>query len=290
MNYRHAYHAGNFADVVKHAALALVLARLSAKDTPFRVLDTHAGIGLYDLSADEAARTGEWLGGIGRVLEAPFAPNVAALLAPWLAAVARVNGLTSVEHLTAERLAVYPGSPLVIRAGLRRDDRAIVTELHPADAATLADLFAGDARLKVIELDGWFALKSFLPFKERRGLVVIDPPFEKAGEFDRLTRGLVVATGRFATGVYMVWHPIKDLRDLARWRADLKATGLRRILTVDFAVAAPTASGPLTACGLTFVNPPWKLDEDLATLLPPLVERLAVGPGASARVDWLSPE
>lgn len=290
MNYRHAFHAGNFADVVKHAVLAQVLARLALKPTPFRVLDTHAGIGLYDLSTDEAARTGEWLGGIGRVLAAPFAPAVAALLEPWLAAVARVNGLTSVAHLTNERLAFYPGSPLVIRAGLRHDDRAIVTELHPADAATLAATFAGDARLKVVELDGWLALKSFLPFKERRGLVVIDPPFEKPGEFDRLTRGLVAANRRFATGTCLVWHPIKDLRELARWRADLKATGLRRILTADFAIAAPTAEGSLTACGLTLVNPPWRLDEDLATMLPPLVARLAVGPGAAARVDWLVPE
>jgi 23S rRNA (adenine2030-N6)-methyltransferase len=142
----------------------------------------------------------------------------------------------------------------------------------------------------VVELDGWLALKSFLPFKERRGLVVIDPPFEKPGEFDRLTRGLVQATKRFATGAYLIWHPIKDARELARWRADLKATGLRRILTVDFAIAAPAAEGPLTACGLTLVNPPWKVDEDLAAMLPPLVERLALGRGAAARIDWLVPE
>ena len=181
MNYRHAFHAGNFADVVKHAALARILVHLAAKPTPFRVLDTHAGIGLYDLSGDPAERTGEWRDGIGRVLAAPFPAPVAALLEPWLAAVARVNGLTSPDHLTPERLAVYPGSPLVIRAGLRPGDHAVVTELHPADAATLADLFAGDARLQVVELDGWLALKSFLPFKERRGAVVIDPPFEQPG-------------------------------------------------------------------------------------------------------------
>lgn len=290
MNYRHAFHAGNFADVVKHAALARILVHLAAKATPFRVLDTHAGIGLYDLSGDEASRTGEWRDGIGRVLAAPFEAPVAELLAPWLDAVARVNGLTSPAHLTAERLAVYPGSPLVTRAGLRRDDRAVVTELHPADARTLAELFAGDARLKVVELDGWLALKSFLPFKERRGLVVIDPPFEKPGEFDRITRGLIEATRRFAGGTYLIWHTIKDLRDLARWREDLKATGLRRLLTADFAVAAPSADGPLTACGLTILNPPWKLADELATMLPPLAERLAIGPGAEARVDWLVPE
>ncbi len=290
MNYRHAFHAGNFADVVKHAALARILVHLAAKPTPFRVLDTHAGIGLYDLSGDPAERTGEWRDGIGRVLAAPFPAPVAALLEPWLAAVARVNGLTSPDHLTPERLAVYPGSPLVIRAGLRPGDHAVVTELHPADAATLADLFAGDARLKVVELDGWLALKSFLPFKERRGAVVIDPPFEQPGEFDRLTRGLVAATRRFAGGIYLIWHPIKDRADLARWHADLVATGIRRILAVDFAVAASRADGPLVACGLTIVNPPWKLAEELSLLLPALVERLAIGPGAAARVEWLVPE
>lgn len=290
MNYRHAYHAGNFADVVKHATLARILTHLAAKETPFRVLDTHAGIGLYDLADDPAERTGEWRDGIGRILAQPFPAPVAALLEPWLAAVARVNGLTIPDHLTPERLSVYPGSPLVIRAGLRYGDHAVVTELHPDDARTLADLFAGDSRLKVVELDGWLALKSFLPFKERRGVVVIDPPFEELDEFERLTRGLVAAIKRFAGGVYLIWHPIKDRAELARWREDLVATGIRRILTVDFAVATPHAKGGLTACGLVVVNPPWKLAEELAILLPALVERLAIGPGAAARVDWLVPE
>ena len=290
MNYRHAFHAGNFADVVKHAVLARILVHLAAKDTPFRVLDTHAGIGLYDLAGESAARTGEWHDGIGRVLAEPFPAPVAALLAPFLAAVARVNGLTTADRLDPAHLAVYPGSPLVIRAGLRPGDHAVATELHPDDAAVLADLFAGDARLKVVELDGWLALKSFLPFKERRGLVLIDPPFEQPGEFERLTRGLVAATRRFAGGIYMIWHPIKDHGEIARWRRDLVETGIRKILTVDVAVAAPEAKGALTACGLTIVNPPWMLTEELAVMLPPLVARLAIGPGARSAVDWLVPE
>lgn len=290
MNYRHAFHAGNFADVVKHAALARILARLAQKETPFRVLDTHAGIGLYDLAGLEAEKTGEWRDGIGRVLAAPFAPPVAALLEPWLAAVARVNGLTSPAHLTPTNLATYPGSPLVARAGLRRGDHAVFTELHPADAARLADLFAGDGRVRVVELDGWLALKSFLPFKERRGLVVVDPPFEKPGEFDRLTRGLVEATRRFAHAVYLLWYPIKDRREVARWHDALAATGLRRLLAVDFAVAEPRPDGPLTACGLVIHNPPWKLDEDLAALVPALCDRLALDASASADLRWIVPE
>ena len=188
MNYRHAFHAGNFADVLKHAVLARVLVLLARKETPFRVLDTHAGIGLYDLSAPEAEKTGEWRGGIGRILAAPFPEPVAHLLEPWLTAVASACGSTRPEHLDPTRLPRYPGSPLVVRSGLRREDRATVVELHPDDAATLGELFAGDARVKVVELDGWLALKSFLPFKERRGLVLIDPPFEKEGEFERIVR------------------------------------------------------------------------------------------------------
>ncbi|MDK9695040.1 MAG: 23S rRNA (adenine(2030)-N(6))-methyltransferase RlmJ [Siculibacillus sp.] len=290
MNYRHAFHAGNFADVLKHAVLARILVHLAAKPTPFRVLDTHAGIGLYDLSGDEAGRTGEWEGGIGRIVAAPFPEPVARLLEPWLGAVASAVGLTRPEHLTAARLTRWPGSPLVIRSGLRHDDRATVVELHPADAATLADLFAGDARVKVVELDGWMAVKSFLPFKERRGLVLIDPPFEKEGEFERIVAGLVQAVKRFATGTYLIWHPIKGRRALTHFHEAVTATGIRRVMAVELATAAIRADGPLTANGLLIVNPPWKLAEELDVLLPALADRLATGPGASAGWRWLVPE
>ncbi len=290
MNYRHAFHAGNFADVLKHAVLARILVHLAAKPAPFRVLDTHAGIGLYDLDDARAGRTREWEDGIGRIVAAPFPDPIARLLAPWLTAVASAVGLTRPDHLSPERLTRYPGSPLVVRSGLRRDDRATVVELHPADAASLAELFAGDARVKVIELDGWLALKSFLPFKERRGLVVVDPPFEKPGEFDRIVAGLVQATRRFATATYLVWHPIKDRRELDRFHDALVATGIRRMMAVELATAAIRADGPLTANGLVIVNPPWTLADDLDLLLPALADRLATGPGAGASWRWLVPE
>ena len=290
MNYRHAFHAGNFADVLKHAVLARILVHLAAKPAPFRVLDTHAGIGLYDLAGPQADRTGEWRDGIGRILAAPFPPAVAALVEPWLTAVASAVGRTRAEHLLATAPSRYPGSPLIVRSGLRRDDRATVVELHPGDAAALAELFAGDARVKVVELDGWLALKSFLPFKERRGLVVVDPPFEKPGEFDRIVTGLVQATRRFATATYLVWHPIKDRRDLERFHEALVATGIRRVMTVELATAALRADGPLVANGLVVVNPPWKLAEELDVMLPALAERLATGPGAAASWRWLVPE
>jgi 23S rRNA (adenine2030-N6)-methyltransferase len=290
MNYRHAFHAGNFADVVKHAVLALIIAHLKAKPAPFRVIDTHAGIGLYDLSGGAAQRTGEWRDGIGRIVAAPPKGAAGELLAPYLSAVAAVNGLTSPEHLTPERLTRYPGSPLVTRAGLRATDRATAIELHPEDAATLAALFAGDARLKVVELDGWLAPKSFLPPKERRGLLVIDPPFEAADDYDRIVSALVEANSRFAHGICLIWHPVKSAKEIGRHHAALAATGLRRILGIDFAVARIDPDGPLVACGLTIVNPPWRLAEELDVLLPALVERLATGPGAIARSRWIVPE
>lgn len=290
MNYRHAFHAGNFADVLKHAVLARILVHLGRKDAPFRVLDTHAGTGLYDLGAPEAEKTDEWRSGIGRMVAEPFEPAVARLLEPYLSAVAHTAGRTLVRHLGNGRLWRYPGSPLVIRNGLRRIDRATVVELHPADAATLAANFAGDARMKVVELDGWLALKSFLPFKERRGMVVIDPPFEKEGEFERIVEGLQEATKRFAGGCYLVWHPIKSLRELEQFHAAVVATGLRRVMSVELAVSQILPDAPLSACGLLIVNPPWKLDEELDQLLPAIATRLANGPGAEARWRWIVPE
>jgi 23S rRNA (adenine2030-N6)-methyltransferase len=290
MNYRHAYHAGNFADVMKHAVLARILVHLQKKDTAFRVLDTHAGIGLYDLAGTEAGKTGEWRDGIGRLLAADLAPDVAALLAPYLDAVAAVNDPVSPDANPAGQLVRYPGSPLVARRILRRIDRLTLTELHPADAATLATLFAGDIQVRVVELDGWLALKSFLPPKERRGLVLVDPPYEDRDELDRLVDGLLAAHRRFATGVYALWYPIKDEGETRRFLQRLAGTGLRRLLLAELRTRAVEAGRPLSGCGLVVLNPPWMLDEDLRRLLPALSDVMALGPGAGARVDWLVAE
>lgn len=287
MNYRHAFHAGNFADVVKHAVLTRILVHLAAKDTAYRVLDTHAGIGLYDLASDAATRTGEWRGGIGRLIGSlPRDPALADLLAPYLATLAEVNGTTA-EALAAETLSRYPGSPVLVRRLLRRQDRLTATELHPADAATLSALFAGDVQARIVELDGWLAAKSFLPFKERRGLVLIDPPFEVPGEFDRLVGALVEGHRRFATAVYALWYPIKDEGEAARFREAVVATGIRRILAVELRVSAVRPASPLSGTGMILVNPPWRLAEELDILLPWLASCLAAGPGAGARVDRL---
>ncbi len=271
MNYRHAYHAGNFADVVKHAVLALVIEHLKAKDTPFRVIDTHAGPGIYDLGGEHAQRTGEWLGGIGRLI-GPAAPTIpapiAALLAPYLGAVRAFNqpGL----------LTRYPGSPRIARALMRPQDRLAVNELHPEDCMELRRAFGRDPQVKVMDLDGWTALKALLPPAERRGVVLVDPPFEAGGELMRMARALEEAVKRFATGVYVLWYPIKDRTALRGFNRHLADSGLPRLLQVELELTETQNADRLAGAGLVIHNPPYQLEEHLGRLLPWLAERLAI--------------
>ncbi|PLX38379.1 MAG: 23S rRNA (adenine(2030)-N(6))-methyltransferase RlmJ [Hyphomicrobiales bacterium] len=282
MNYRHIYHAGNFADVVKHATLARIIVYLTNKPAPFRVIDTHAGIGLYDLAADEAERTGEWRDGIGRVLADPAPAEIAELLKPYFAVLSAVNADGD--------LLAYPGSPELARHLTRKSDRLTLVEKHPRDFETLAALYAGNRRVKCIELDGWLALGAFLPPKEKRGLVLIDPAFEDSAEFDNLANGLIAGHKRWPTGIYCAWYPLKNEKAVARFTAKLAKAGIRNILKVDFAVARPDADGPLAASGLLVINPPWTLADELHAMLPWLLERMKRGPGAYASVDQLVPE
>jgi 23S rRNA (adenine2030-N6)-methyltransferase len=279
MNYRHAFHAGNFADVVKHAILCRVLAHLQRKPTPFRVLDSHAGIGLYDLQGSEAERTGEWRDGIGRLIEAPPTGPLGAFLAPYLDRVRALNPEGGAR--------VYPGSPVLIAEHTRRADQGLACELHPEDHARLAEVLAGRRGMRVYALDGYMALKSFLPFPERRGAVIIDPPFEAVDEFDRLGDGLLAALERAATLTYLAWYPLKDEQAVDRFHRRLATSGIRKILVVETATAALGALPGLNAAGLVLINPPWPLADELAEALPALARLLARGPGAGARVDWL---
>ncbi|GGK24993.1 23S rRNA (adenine(2030)-N(6))-methyltransferase RlmJ [Salinarimonas ramus] len=274
MNYRHAFHAGNFADVMKHAVLARLHAYLARKEAAYRYIDTHAGIGLYDLAADEAQRTGEAQAGIGR-LDEPFAPEVEALLAPYREALAAVRA----RHGES----AYPGSPALAREMLRRQDRGILVELHPQDAATLTARYETAANLKVLALDGWTALTSLIPPKEKRGLVLVDPPFEAPGELDRLARALVAATGKWPTGVYAGWYPIKDPREADRAAAQFRGLarpGLRLELLVDDTKRVDRLNG----CGLFVINPPFTLEDEARLLLPALAQRLGRAGKGSSRV------
>jgi 23S rRNA (adenine2030-N6)-methyltransferase len=288
MNYRHAFHAGNFADVVKHAVLALLIERLKAKETAFRVIDTHAGTGLYDLAGEEASRTEEWKGGIGRLIGAKLDRNLAALLSPYLAAVEAAQPLT--PSPAPDRVPrLYPGSPWIARHLLRRQDRLTAVELHPEDAVALAQLFARDRQVKAIALDGWKALGAFVPPKERRGLVLVDPPFEERDEFDRLLAGLVKAERRWPGGVYALWYPVKDLAAIKRFRAALAESGLPRLLRAELTIRKPVPD-LFSGTGLVIANPPWQFQETLQTLLGGLAPILSVGRGAGIELDAISTE
>lgn len=265
MNYRHAFHAGNFADVLKHLVLSRVLAHLCLKPTGFRAIDTHAGLGFYDLTADEAGRTGEWHEGWGR-LATPFPEAVETLLAPYRAAVAAVRDRHGAD--------TYPGSPAIIREFLRPSDQGVFVELHPADAETLRARFNQDSLSKVLHLDGWTALNALIPPPERRGLVLIDPPYEELGEIDRLGAALAKAVRKWPTGIYLGWYPIKDVAKVDHMVAQLDRDLARPALRLDLMVSEPDPTR-LNGTGLVVINPPWRLAEEAMLFLPALAERLA---------------
>lgn len=281
MNYRHAYHAGNFADVVKHIVLCRVLLHLQGKPAAFRVIDTHAGAGVYDLTAGEANRTGEWRDGIGRIIDAKFDADVRALLAPYLDAVAAAN--------PPGRLVKYPGSPQLARYFLRRQDRLIACELETKAAVALARNLRGDNRAKAIEIDGWTALSAYVPPKERRGVVLVDPPFEQADDFSRLVQSLESAHRKWPTGIYLLWYPIKEPAEVLAFTRRLVRSGIPKIFRVEFFVA-PGDHAKLNGTGVVVVNPPWTLETELTRVLPTLAGLLGRGGHGRAKVDWLAGE
>ncbi|MDJ0931542.1 23S rRNA (adenine(2030)-N(6))-methyltransferase RlmJ [Breoghania sp.] len=279
MNYRHAYHAGNFADVLKHAVLIAILDHLKKKDKAFRVLNTHAGIGAYDLSNERAQKTGEWRDGIGRLIDITPSHQAAPLLTPYLDLVREFN--------SEGDLTKYPGSPEIVRHLMRPQDRLSATELNEHDHRVLAERLDGDHQVWIVDLDAWLALGSFVPFKEKRGLVLIDPVFEEPDEYRTLTAGIFKATRRWVNGLYLAWYDQKAFDHFYQMMVD---TGLRKILRTELHVARPTKNGTLRACGLLILNPPWTLEAQLRDALPWLVRILSQGPDATGTVDWLVPE
>ncbi len=238
MNYRHAFHAGNFADVIKHIVLVRILTYLQDKPAAFRVIDTHAGAGLYDLTGEEAQRSGEWLTGIARVMQARFSETTLPLVAPYLDIVRAFN--------PPAELKTYPGSPLIARALLRPQDRLTACEVEPNARKHLIEALRRDTQARVVDLDGWMALPAFVPPNERRGLVLIDPPYEDKDEFERLADGFAAAFAKWPTGSYLLWYPAKSRRatdGLARHVARLAGTGPppAKCLRLEFSVAPQTA-------------------------------------------------
>jgi 23S rRNA (adenine2030-N6)-methyltransferase len=277
MNYRHVFHAGNFADVHKHSVLVRILLHLRKKPAPFRIIDTHAGAGRYDLFGPDASRSAEWHTGIERIWTASRASLSDALLAPYLDIVAAFN--------PPGKLRAYPGSPLIVAGLLRRHDRLLACELEPNAAHALAGALRGIAGAKALAIDGWTALEAYVPPKERRGFVLVDPPFEEAADFVRLANGLAAAYRKWPTGIYMLWYPIKDCaaaKDLAK---RLRSLAIANVLRCELTLGKPRADGPLLGSGLIVVNPPFTLESELRALLPALARMLS--PRASTTIDWL---
>jgi 23S rRNA (adenine2030-N6)-methyltransferase len=280
MNYRHAFHAGNFADVFKHAILLALLDALTAKAKPLCCLDTHAGRGSYRLDEIEARRTGEWRDGIGRLFDAPDPP---APLRRYVEAVRACN--------PDGRLHLYPGSPLLAAHALRGNDRLVLCELQPDEAAALRALFRGDGRVHVHARDGYAALNALLPPAEKRGLALVDPPFEaQEREFDAIRAALGHAHARWPNGTYAVWYPIKSRRTLVPFHRHLSAGPFGEVLAAELLVRPDDSPLRLNGCGMLVANPPWKLDATLAVLLPALQRVLAQAPDASHRLLRLRSE
>jgi 23S rRNA (adenine2030-N6)-methyltransferase len=272
VNYRHAFHAGNFADVMKHVLLARILLHLSAKPAPWRFIDIHAGAGLYDLASEAALRTNEASGGVGLMGEV-FLPEVEELLAPWRAAIRSVRERTGTSF--------YPGSPLVALESARAGDAVLANERHAETAALLRAACGRDRRARIVELDGSIALRANIPPPEKRGLVLIDPPFERADEFAVMARDVIAAHGKWPTGIYALWHPLKDMALVEGLLAQLEQAGVSRLLRLELTIHRKPAG--LGGSGLLIINPPWRLQEEAEILLPALADRLARGVEEEAR-------
>lgn len=272
MNYRHAFHAGNFGDCLKHALLVWLIRALQRKPGGMLVLDTHAGIGRYDLAAGPAARTGEFLSGIVRLLENPPAP------------------LADYVGLVGE-LGLYPGSPVLARALLRPQDRLVCCELHPEDYVVLRRVLAGDKRVAVHRRDAWEAVKGLLPPPERRGLILIDPPYEAPDEFASLASGLVMAHARFKSGVFAAWYPIKHRAPVRAFHTALRESGIPDIVAAELCLCEPLDAARLNGCGLLVVNPPFRFEAEAPPILAALLERLGTRePGEGFAIERLADE
>ncbi len=278
MNYRHAFHAGNHADVLKHAVLCRLLALMARKDKPFAYLDSHAGIGLYDLCGEQAGKTDEWREGIGRLW---LRADLPALLDDYCATIAALNPDGGLRY--------YPGSPELARRLSRAQDRVLLNEKHPEDGRLLKGNMAGDRRVTVHLGEGWHLAKALLPVVEKRALLLIDPPFEQADELERCVESLATAIARMRQAVVAIWYPIKDARQLKRFYQELQKSGAPKLLRAELWVHPTDNPAGLNGSGLVIANPPWPLEEELRELLPYLATQLAQSRGGW-RLDWLIEE
>lgn len=288
MNYRHHYHAGNFADVMKHALLLELVHALQKKEKGYLYLDTHAGRGRYDLAAaasgDTHARRPEWPDGIGRFVRRTDLPVA---LVNYVALVKKADGGTEAGDIASPSLGFYPGSPWFAQQLARPQDRIALVEKQPDEFLALACEFRDAARVSVHEMDGYVALRAMLPPPERRALVLIDPPFEAANEFAQIAEALGGALRRFPTGVYAVWYPLTVRARVEEFFEAVVALRPPPTLAAELLIAGEDTVMKMKGCGLLIINPPWQFEREAEALLTWLAPALAQGPGGAARVTWL---
>ncbi len=290
MNYHHIYHAGNFADIFKHVILTLCLEKFHEKPAPFFVLDTHGGIGKYDLTDEKSLKTSEALEGIGKILQQK---NFYEILPPRLLTIfAKVNRC-EIEELP-EKMMLYAGSPLIIKDYLRSQDRAIFAELNRDDFVQLRRHFAGNPKFTLLNQDGFHLLKSKLPPLEKRGLIIIDPAFEKdqskvSADYAKIIEGMKDAHKRFAHGVYLIWYPIikTDEAVLKKFHREMSELKFEKILHATFDIGSPENDSKMTACGMFIINAPWQLDEKLDAIMPQILATLQKHQNGFFRQDWI---
>lgn len=278
LSYRHSFHAGNHADVLKHVVQSLILDALNQKDKPFVYHDTHSGTGRYDLTHEWSEKTGEYKQGIARIWQQTGAPEE---IQSYLNTIRALN--------TDTQLRYYPGSPRVARALLRPQDRMVLTELHPSDYPLLEQEFHRDKQVHIYKEDGFQRLKSSLPPKERRGLVLIDPPYELAKEYRDVVTAIAQSHKRWATGIYAIWYPVVNRVDIDEMIEGLQSLNIRNILQIELGVSPDTNERGMTASGMIVVNPPWKLKEQMEKVLPYLQQSIAPATGFF-EVNWVVPE
>lgn len=278
MNYRHAFHAGNHADVFKHLVLSRLIALMSRKEQPFAYLDTHAGVGLYDLHGDQASRTGEYLEGVSRLWGAQEVPELAA---DYLRILRKLNPDGTLRY--------YPGSPELARRLARQQDSLQFNEKHPDDGLALKENMKRDPRVAVHRGEGWHVPRGLLPTPEKRAIILVDPPFEQPDELQRCAKAMKEAIARMRQAVVVLWYPIKDERAMRRFYQELTSTGAPKLLKAELFVHPADTDTRLNGSGLAISNPPWGLEEELHGLLPWLAQLLGQSQG-SWRMDWPIPE
>ncbi|QEY57828.1 23S rRNA (adenine(2030)-N(6))-methyltransferase RlmJ [Pseudomonas sp. C27(2019)] len=273
MNYRHAYHAGNHADVLKHWLLTRCIALMQKKSAPIAYIDTHAGIGLYDLQGEEALKTDEWREGIARLWGSDQP-----LLVDYLHAVSELND--------DDELRYYPGSPELVRCLTRSQDHLYLNEKHPTDGQLLKENMRIDLRVTVHLGEGWHVPRALLPTAEKRLLMLIDPPFEEGDDLQSCVRALEESLARMRQAIVCLWYPVKDVAQLRRFYQQLQKSSAPSLLRVELYVHKPDDATRLNGSGMVICNPPWGLEDELRQLLPWLAETLQQSAGGW-RLDWL---